>query len=81
MIIAKIEVSYHDQLYYGQIIEIKTYISRIGGASFDVYQELWQHDKKCVSGTAAMVNFDYQAQHSIKIPAEIKVKLTKHLYE
>jgi hypothetical protein len=28
-----------------------------------------------------MVNFDYQAQHSIKIPAEIKVELTKHLYE
>jgi acyl-CoA thioester hydrolase len=81
LIIAKIEVSYHDQLYYGQTIEIKTYISRIGGASFDVYQELWQHDKKCVSGTAAMVNFDYQAQHSIKIPAEIKVELTKHLYE
>ncbi len=81
LIIAKIEVSYHGQLYFGQDIEIKTYISRIGGASFDVYQELWQDGKKCVSGTAAMVNYDYQTQQSVKILAEIKAKLTHHIYQ
>jgi acyl-CoA thioester hydrolase len=79
LIIAKIEVSYHAQLFYGEEIEIRTYISRIGGASFDVYQELWQHSEKCVSGTAAMVNFDYKAQCSKKISDEIRTQLTKHL--
>jgi len=81
LIIAKIEVSYHAQLFYGEEIEIRTYISRIGSASFDVYQELWQHSEKCVSGTAAMVNFDYQAQRSKKISNEIRAQLTKHLIE
>ncbi|PKG86193.1 thioesterase [Colwellia sp. 75C3] len=81
LIIAKIEVSYHAQLFYGEEIEIRTYISRIGGASFDVYQELWQHGDKCVSGKAAMVNFDYQAQCSKKISDEIRAQLTGHLIE
>ena len=80
LIIAKITVNYHGQLFYGQEVEIRTYISRIGGASFDVYQELWQHGEKCVSGTAAMVNFDYQAQASKKIPDDIRAQLMLHLY-
>jgi len=81
LIIAKMDVSYHGQLFYGQDIEVRTFISRIGGASFDVYQELWQHGEKCVSGTAAMVHFDYQTQKSQKIPDDIKAELTQHLYE
>ena len=80
LIIAKIEVSYHGQLFYGQAIEIKTYISRIGGASFDVYQELWQHGEKCVSGTAALVHFDYKVQSTEKIPDNIRRQLTEHLF-
>ena len=36
LIIAKIDVNYHRQLFFGQPVEIKTYIGRIGGASFDV---------------------------------------------
>ncbi len=80
LIIAKIEVNYHGQLFFGQPIEIKTYISRIGSASFDVYQELWQHGEKCVSGTAAMVHFDYQAQTSKKLPEHIREELSQHLY-
>jgi len=81
LIIAKIEVSYHEQLFYGQEVEIRTYISRIGNASFDVYQELWQHGEKCVSGIAAMVNFDYQIQSSKKISDEIREQLSQHIYQ
>ena len=81
LIIAKIDVSYHSQLFYGQEVEIRTFISRIGGASFDVYQEVWQHSQRCVSGTAAMVHFDYQTQTSKKIPDDICEELLKHLVE
>jgi len=81
LIIAKIEVSYHGQLFYGQEIEIKTFVSRIGGASFDVSQEVWQHGEKCASGTAAMVHFDFKAQRSKKISDDIREQLTEHLVE
>lgn len=81
LIIAKIEVNYHGQLFYGQSIEVITYISRMGGASFDVYQELWQHDEHCVSGTATMVNFDFKKQSSKKLPNDIRNELSKHWYD
>lgn len=81
LIIAKIEVSYHGQLFYGQAVEMRTFISRIGSASFDVYQETWQHGEKRVSGTTAMVHFDFQTQASKKIPDDIRIELVKHLYQ
>jgi len=79
LIIAKIEVNYHGQLFFGEIIEIKTFISRIGGSSFDVYQEIWQHNEMCVSGTASMVHFDFKSQKAIKIPDKIREEFSQHL--
>lgn len=79
LILAKIDVSYHAQMFYGQPLELKTYIARIGNASFDVYQELWQHGEKCASGTAVMVHYCYQTQASRSIDENIKVALAQHL--
>ena len=78
LILAKVTVEYHGQFYYGDTIEIITYISRIGGSSFDVYQELWQNEVKCASGTAVKVHFCYQDQTSKKIPAGIKAIMLSH---
>lgn len=79
LILAKIDVSFIDQMYYGQPMEIRTYIGRIGGSSFDVYQELWQHEKLCASGTAVMVHYDYQQQKSVKIPEQITTQMNLYL--
>lgn len=79
LILAKIDVTYHGQLFYGKDIEVRTYIGRIGGASFDVYQELWQEGEKCASGTAVMVHFCYQEQASMPIPQSIKEEMKQHL--
>lgn len=80
LILAKIEVNFHAQMYYGQDVEIRTYIGRIGNSSFDVYQELWQGGKKAASGTAVMVHFDHQSQKSTPIPTEKVEQLKMHLY-
>ncbi|MEW6984120.1 acyl-CoA thioesterase [Colwelliaceae bacterium 6471] len=79
LILAKIDVSFLKQMYYGETIEVRTYLSRIGGASFDVYQELWQNGEKCASGTAVMVHFCYKNQSSEKIPEQIRVVMQQHL--
>jgi len=78
LILAKVTVEYHAQFFYGHEIEIRTYISRVGGSSFDVYQELWQREVKCASGTAVMVHFCYQEQTSKKIPEDIKEIMLSH---
>jgi acyl-CoA thioester hydrolase len=80
LILAKIDVEFHAQLYYAEEIEIRTYISRIGSSSFMVYQEAWQKNTKCASGTAVMVHFCFENQSSLKISNNIKAQMTAHLF-
>lgn len=79
LILAKIDVSFHGQMFYEHNMQIRTYIGRIGGSSFDVFQELWQQDELRASGTAVMVHFDYQVQKAVKIPQEIVDKMKDYL--
>lgn len=81
LILASYKVDFLKQLYYGQSVSVKTWISRIGKSSFDVYQEVWQRDECCASGTTTMVHFDYQAQSSCPIEGELKQQLEAHLKE
>jgi acyl-CoA thioester hydrolase len=80
LILAKIDVEFHAQLYYGKEVEIRTYIGRIGGSSFTVYQEAWQQNTKCASGNAVMVHFCFENQSSLQIPENIKVDMNTHLF-
>ena len=54
------------------------YISRIGNSSFDIYQEAWQQDKKCSSGTAVMVHFDHDTKKYQKISETIISYMNNH---
>ena len=80
LILAKIDVNFEAQIYYGDALEVRTYISRIGGSSFDVFQELWQNGKRVANGTSVMVHFDYKTQSSAAIPESIKELLKQHCY-
>lgn len=74
LILASYKVDFIRQIHLGQV-EIKTGVSRIGGSSFDVYQEVWQNGTRCGSGTTTMVHFNYESQKSEKIPDEIRQQL------
>ena len=80
LILAKIDVAFHEELYYEYPVEIRTYIGRIGNSSFDVYQEVWQHEQKCASGTAVLVHFNHQTKASASIPADIQALMNEHMY-
>lgn len=78
LILASYKVDFLDQLFYGHPVTVKTNISRIGSSSFDVYQEVWQKNKKCVAGTTTMVHFDFNSQTTSPIPDNIKALLKSH---
>jgi acyl-CoA thioester hydrolase len=73
-----VKLDYHAQTHFGAEVELRTYISRIGGSSFDVYQEAWQGGVKTVSGTAVMVHFDYQRNAATPLTSAIKQQLECH---
>lgn len=79
LIIASIKLDYLAQTHYGKPVELRTYISRVGGSSFDVYQEAWQNGVKTVSGTAVMVYFDYQSNKARLLSDTLKQQLSLHL--
>ncbi|NCP65832.1 MAG: acyl-CoA thioesterase [Paraglaciecola sp.] len=78
LILASYKVDFLLQIFYGHEVEVRTFISRIGNSSFDVYQELWQEQKKCASGTTTLVHYDFCSGKACTIPDEIKALLNKH---
>jgi acyl-CoA thioester hydrolase len=81
LILASYKVDFLQQIFYGHEVEVRTYISRIGNSSFDVYQELWQNAQCCASGTTTLVHFDFGTSSSKPIDEVIKSQLLQHLKE
>lgn len=81
LILASYKVDFLQQIFYGKPVTINTWIGRLGGSAFDVYQEIWQQGKHCATGTTTMVYFNYETQASAPIPDDIRAKLTLHLKE
>ena len=78
LILAKIEVEYLGELFYGQQVMIKTYIGHIGNASFRVQQEAWQDGKLAAKGEAIMVHFNFQEKTAEPLPDGIRQQLSAH---
>ncbi|MCD7782166.1 MAG: acyl-CoA thioesterase [Methanosphaera sp.] len=81
LIMVHTEFNYLDQIYFGYDVEIRTYISKIGNSSLNVYQEVWQNGRLRGNGTSIMVYFDFVRQESKTIPEDIREELGKHLVD
>ncbi|MBT4289059.1 MAG: acyl-CoA thioesterase [Deltaproteobacteria bacterium] len=81
LILAKLEISYKKQIYFGTPVELRTYLKKIGNASMTVRQEIWQNKEICAVGEVTNIHFDHQAQKAMPIPKHIRQELEKHLYK
>jgi acyl-CoA thioester hydrolase len=79
MVIVKTTLEFIDQVYFGEDVEILTWVKRIGNTSLELYEELYQNDKLCAKNEAIYVNYDFIKQKTERIPDEIRNELTKHL--
>ncbi|HED34678.1 MAG TPA: acyl-CoA thioesterase [Gammaproteobacteria bacterium] len=78
LILAKYEIEFKAELFYGLPVDIKTWISHLGNSSMHVTQQVWQKDRLTVEGTTVMVHFDYTEKKPSAIPDEIKKLLKPH---
>lgn len=81
LILARFEIDFVSQLYYGKDVEIRTWISRIGSSSFEVYQEAWQGNKLATKGKTVLVHFDFKTQKSAAIPDDVRSMLQEHILD
>ncbi|WP_111656015.1 acyl-CoA thioesterase [Isoalcanivorax indicus] len=64
LILARIEVDFVGQIYYGAEVEIRTRVGELGNSSFEVLQEAWQKGALVARGRAVQVHFDHATQRS-----------------
>ena len=79
LIIARTEIDFLAQTYWGTEVIVKTYLSKLGNSSCTVVHEVWQKEKMVAKGLAIMIYFDYQSNKSVAIPDDIRDQLTIHL--
>jgi len=81
LILAKVEVEYTAELFYGEQVTVITAVKSIGNSSIQVYQEAWQGGRKAAKGIATMVHFDHQKKTSVSIPNDVRQTLHTHHVE
>ena len=80
-VIIKMNVEYVSQIFYGRPVTVRTWISRIGNSSFEVYEEIQQDGEVCAKGNATYVNFNFATQKSEPITEDVKRVMSEHFYE
>lgn len=81
IVLAKLEIEYLGEVFFGKQVEVRTYVLRIGTSSVLVGQEVWQEGGLKATATATMVNFDKKTRKSHPIPTDIRKALAEHLLE
>ena len=79
LIMVRTEFDFLSEMYYGEDVEIRTFIVKIGNSSFTMGHEAWQNGKLAVRGKAVVVHFDFIEKKSVLIPDSIKAQLTEHM--
>ena len=80
LILVHADYDFKRQIYHNTDIEIKSYVTKIGNSSFNVFHELRQCGKLCATGNATTVHYDFEDDKTICFPDEIREKLNEHLF-
>lgn len=78
LILARVEVDYLGELFYGRDVEVRTFICKIGNSSFTILQEAWQDDKMAACGKAYMVRYNFASGQAMSLSDEQKGMLQVH---
>ncbi|GGW31856.1 MULTISPECIES: acyl-CoA thioesterase [Halomonadaceae] len=79
LIMARMEIDYRAELFYGHDIEIRTYLTRLGNSSFTVTQEARQRETLTNLGHTVMVHYDHHAKRAVPLEGELRRALSTHL--
>lgn len=78
LIVAKVEVTFKGELFYGQQVEVKTAIEKVGNSSFVILQQAWQHGECCAEGRTVMVRYDFANKTSQALSDREKAELAAY---
>lgn len=78
-VLARLEIDYLHEIFFGEDIEVITYISRLGNSSIHYQQKINQGEKTCLSALAVTVTYDLDTRQSVPISEDTRRKLSPFL--
>ena len=81
VILARLEVDYLRQLHYraGERLCVRSWVTRLGTASFTMRQELVQDDRVAIRADAVLVLFDFATDTSRPMRDDERAHWTRYL--
>ena len=74
-------LNYEAQIFWQRPVQVRTWVDHVGNTSFRLYEEIWQGETRCVTGTVTYVHFDYRQQRPVPVPDAIRSQLLAHRRE
>ena len=81
LIIARVEMDYIAQCFFGRKVVIETGFEKIGSSSMILRHYMKQDNRTIARGKSVMVFFDYKKNCSVPIPDDIRDVFAPHLIE
>lgn len=81
LILARLEIDFMGELFFGADVEVRSFIGRIGTSSFDLIQEAWQDGKLGARGKTVLVHYSFAEKKSMPLEGELRQSLEAHLQE
>ena len=80
-IVARIECNFVAQSYASQILSVSTGVSNIGTKSYTLVHEIKDANTGALiaNGSAVIVCYNFQEQHSVEIPMDLRTALEEYL--
>ena len=79
LIVVNTNTNFSNEIFFGEDVNILTWVKKVGNTSFQLYEEIWQYDKLCVDSIVTYVNYDLKKKVTERIPDTIRRELEKAL--
>jgi acyl-CoA thioester hydrolase len=75
LILAHISLDFRKQVTFGDKVHVETKVGKVGNSSVTLLQNVFANGELSAEVKSVVVLFDYEAQKSRSIPAELRQKL------
>ena len=79
LVVVRIEIDYLAETRFGNDVEVRTRVAKIGNSSLQLAQEVWQDGRLTARGLATLVNFDTRTRRATPIPEAVRQALSGHM--
>lgn len=72
LVVVRMEVDYLAETEFGEDVEIRTRVGRVGNSSFTLEQEVWQAQACTARGITTLVHFNPQSRQAEPVPGPVR---------